>query len=390
LVAKLFKDGEIAFYVNSESVTLLSKSRDEIVRFITRKEFNDRLMTEKRVRASEKQKKAVREIMKELFGVAPSSDDDDAVMGSFLSYAARLKDNLEKLEIHYKNQPLYPGKKVVLDGKKLMIEAAQLNNANEFFVAIDRERDDFLDFAEDYDAVKRFFASEQVSIFDKAIKLMTIYDDSRTFIVNEELESTVEQIKAIMKKTVPYTDIKLLPGLLDKFNAVYSNLLSEMEEPVIAAIDEARSRVLSELKEKLCENVLRDRYIERFGELNEKATHCNNVAVLQNIKVEADALKVRCLNEIAAMESRLQAQKAAEEAKKQAQQNPTSSNDEKRDAITVPAPKVKKQRTVSIKSINTETTWQLETTADVKKYITELEKRLLAQLEDDTVVHIEF
>lgn len=33
LVAKLFKDGEIAFYVNSEPVTLLSKSVDEIVRF---------------------------------------------------------------------------------------------------------------------------------------------------------------------------------------------------------------------------------------------------------------------------------------------------------------------------------------------------------------------
>lgn len=58
LVAKLFKDGEIAFFVNSESVTFLSKSVDEIVRFITRKEFNERLMTEKRVRASEKQKKA--------------------------------------------------------------------------------------------------------------------------------------------------------------------------------------------------------------------------------------------------------------------------------------------------------------------------------------------
>ncbi|WP_320985342.1 BREX system P-loop protein BrxC, partial [Eisenbergiella porci] len=48
LVAKLFKDGDIAFYVNSESVSLLSKSVDEIVRFITRKEFNERLMMEKR------------------------------------------------------------------------------------------------------------------------------------------------------------------------------------------------------------------------------------------------------------------------------------------------------------------------------------------------------
>ena len=42
---------------------------------------------------------------------------------------------------------------------------------------------------------------------------------------------------------------------------------------------------------------------------------------------------------------------------------------------------MKKQRTVSIKSIITETTWQLETVDDVKKYVAELEKKLMAQLE---------
>ena len=55
-----------------------------------------------------------------------------------------------------------------------------------------------------------------------------------------------------------------------------------------------------------------------------------------------------------------------------------------------PVPKIKKQKTVSIKSINTEATWQLETADDVKKYIAALEKKLMAQLEDDTVIHVEF
>ncbi len=177
LVAKLFKDGDIAFFVNSESVSLLSKSIDEIVRFITRKEFNERLMTEKRVRASEKQKKSVREAMKELFGIAPSSDDDDAVMGSFLNYAGGLKNELEKLEIHYKNQPLYPGKALVAQGKKLLTDALQLKNANEFFAAVDRNRDDYLDFAEDFEPVRKFFNGDQVAIFDRAIRLMAIYED---------------------------------------------------------------------------------------------------------------------------------------------------------------------------------------------------------------------
>ena len=77
----------------------------------------------------------------------------------------------------------------------------------------------------------------------------------------------------------------------------------------------------------------------------------------------------------------MQAEKAAEEARKQAQQNPAPVNnggDKQPDPVVTPVPKVKKQRTISIKSINTETTWQLETSADVKKYIAELEKKLMA------------
>lgn len=392
IVARLFKDGEISFNVNSESVTLLSKTVEEIIRFITRKEFNERLMTEKRTRASERQKKAVREVMKELFGITPTSDDDDAVMSSFLSYTSRLKTDLEKLEIHYRNQSLYPGKQLVQKGKKLLGDASQLRNAEEFFSAIAGSSDDYLDFAEDYEPVKKFFAGEQVTIFDRAVRLMAIYDDSRTFIVDEEIESSVAQIKAIMQKSSPYSEIRNLPGLLDRFMNAYNSLLNDMEQPVLTAIEDARARVFQELKGKLCESDLKDKFIERFSALRDKANHCNNVATLQNIKVEADALKVRCLNEIASVEAEKQAKRAAEEARKQAEQKTASQGGEnvQPDPVVTPVTKVKKQRTISIRSINTEATWQLESSEDVKRYISELENKLMAQLEDDTVINVEF
>ena len=124
------------------------------------------------------------------------------------------------------------------------------------------------------------------------------------------------------------------------------------------------------------------------------------MATLQNIKIEADALKVRCLNEIADLESRLQVQKVADEEKKEEwkESQPDVIRDggnsygtgraDEQQAGSVP--KQKKQRTISIKSINTETTWQLETEEDVKRYVADLEKKLLAQLENDTVIHVEF
>lgn len=176
LVAKLFKNGEIAMFVNNDAVTLLSKTSEEIIRYLTRKEFNEKLMTEKRVKANEKQKKSVRTVMKELFNVTSASDDDDAIMRSFLGYASNLKNDLEKLDIHYATQTAYPGKQLIASGKKLMADVLQMKYSNEFFAGIDRKKDDFLDFAEDYEPVKKFFAGEQKGIsITQRIELLLLY-----------------------------------------------------------------------------------------------------------------------------------------------------------------------------------------------------------------------
>ncbi|MBO5318820.1 MAG: BREX system P-loop protein BrxC [Ruminococcus sp.] len=385
LVAKLFKDGEIGMFVNNEAVTLLSKSEEEIIRYLTRKEFNEKLMTEKRVKANEKQKKSVREVMKELFNVSSSSDDDDAIMKSFLGYASNLKTELEKLEIRYQTQPAYPGKSLVVSGKKLMNEVLQMKYSNEFFVGIDRKKDDYLDFAEDYEPLKKFFAGEQKDIFDKALRLMKIFDDSKTFVVDAEIEKVVVEVNGILKKPSPYNEIFKLPELIERFIHLYDGLLSEMQKPIDTAIQEARKRVFDELEGKRCHDKLKDKYITLFREISEKATHCNNVATLQNIKVEADALKVRCLNEIGNEEAKMI---ALEQPAQVAEEN-NYGNETGTPIVPTPIP-VKKKKTVSIKTINNATTWQIETEEDVKRYVAELEKKLIYALEEDTVLNVEF
>ena len=125
---------------------------------------------------------------------------------------------------------------------------------------------------------------------------------------------------------------------------------------------------------------------DRFHEIKHKATHCNNVATLQNIKVEADALKVRLLNEIADTEAKIIARKQAEEQAKAAEQSGTTATE----PVTPPAPKQKKQKTVSIKSINTEATWRIETVQDVDNYVEALRKKLKRSIENDTILNVEF
>lgn len=371
LVAKLFKDGEISMNVNSDAVTLISKPAEEIVRYLTRKEFNERLMIEKRIKANEKQKKSVREVMKELFGTTSPSDDDDAVMRSFMNCAENLKNDLDKLEIHYSNQPAYPGKSVVLKGKTLIVQALGMKYANEFFAGIDENKDNYLDFAEDYEPLKRFFSGDQKTIFDNAIKLMNIFNDSKTFIVDEEIESVVDEVNAILKKSTPYSDIYKLPELLDKFRSLYNEMLDKIKIPVDSAIQEARKRVFDELNGKKCHDKLAEKFVNLFNEIKDKAEKCNNVASLESIKSEVVALKMRCLTEINSTEEKI----IADENKGQ----------------QTPAPvKTKKSKNISIRAVSNTSTWQIETEADVRKYIDELEKELMSKLEDNTIINIEF
>ncbi len=384
LIAKLFKDGDVAFFVNNDVVTLLTKSEDEVYRYLSRKEYLEKLLTEKREKANDKQKKAVREVMKELFNVTPSSDEDDSILKSFQQYAAHLKNDLEKLEIHYKNEPSYPGKNVVKDGKALLLNLLAIQYSSEFFKTADEKHDELLNFAEDYEPVKSFFKGDQIDIWNRSLKLIKIYDDSKTFIVNSEIEMVVVEIKAIMKKPVPYSEIRKIPDFLDRYTELYGSLLTEMEKPIFASIKEARKRVIEELENKECKESLSTKITERFDELHKKAESCNNVATLQNIKVEADALKVRLLNEISEAEAKIIAAR-----KPIAPVNPPAGG-----VIDPPGkyvvPKAKVQKTVSIKSINSEATWRIETEADVERYVEVLKTKLKQSIQNDIILNIEF
>lgn len=385
LIAKLFKDGDIAFYVNSEIVTLLSKTEDEIYRYISRKEYLEKLLTEKREKANDKQKKLAKQIIKELLGATPPSDEDDSILKTFQHKAANLKSELEKLEIHY-NSKTYPGHKVVIEGKKLIIEMLSIKQSSEFFRIIEKKEDEIMEFAEEYEPIKAFFEGEQFDIWNKSLKLIKIYDESKTFIVNKEIENTIEEIKQIMKRPSPFREIRKIPELLDAFTNLYGELLDEESKPAFEAIKEASERVIQELEDKECKEKLIKNIEHRFVELKEKAEKCNNVATLKNISVEANALKIRIINEISEEEKNILIQKIQSQSKDEPQKNPNTVEPEK----IYPVQNAKKQKTISIKSINTETTWRIETEADVEHYVEKLKNKLKQNIQNDVILNIEF
>ena len=127
------------------------------------------------------------------------------------------------------------------------------------------------------------------------------------------------------------------------------------------------------LNSKLYKDEVKDRYLKLFREIHDKATTCNNVATLQNVKIEADALKVRLLNEMAKKD-----EKVAEETEEYGD----NGNGQK--------PPAKKHKSISIKNVSLTSSWQIESAQDLDKYISELREQIMKELNQDTIINIEF
>ena len=369
----------------------MNKSAEEIINFITKKSFVEKLMMEERVRVADKDKKVVRDVLKELFHTSSPSDDEDAVMNYFMNFGNKLIAELRVLKKDYE-RIAYPGRKVIETGIKVMSDIVQIQVPLEFYQTVSKKQDDLLDFAEDYEPIKAFFAGEQKNIFDKALLFLEKYDDSKTYIVNVKLESVVDAIRTIVRKEKPFVDIHKLPELLKEFSDVYMNILDEQLAPVMDSVEESQKRVFEVLNTKEYKKQKNLTYFTMFGEIEEAAKACTNISVLRSYADRAEALKIRLLNEMDKMDRDIAMHKA-EEIRKALEAQAAQNGKVGKEQIEVEVKKevkVKKTKNVPVKSMTKTASWRIETREDVDRYIEELRTRLMNELETDTIVNIEF
>ena len=396
LVAKLFKRGELSFFVNGASVTMMNKDVEEIINYITKKAFVEKLMMEERVRVQDKDKKVVRDVLKELFHTSSPSDDEDAVMNYFISFANKLITELRVMKKDY-DRAKYPGLKVIEEGIRIMSDIVQIQSPVEFFQTVSKRQDDLLDFAEDYEPIKAFFTGEQKGIFDKSLLYLEKYDDSKTYIVDTELENVVDAVRTIVKKDKPFADIPKLPELLKQFTDVYSKVLDDQLAPVLDAISESQKRVFEVLNTKEYKESKINAYNDMFLEIQNGAESCTNVSTLRGYADRAEALKIRLLNEMDKMDQDI-ALKKAEEVRKKLEAEAKENGRYDTDLIEQQVSKVAEEngyhsqhiKNVTFKKISKSSSWRIESVEDLDKHLNELRNNLLLELDDNTIVNVEF
>ena len=97
--------------------------------------------------------------------------------------------------------------------------------------------------------------------------MLEIYDDSKTYIVDKNLEDIVEQMRSIVKMDSPYREIPKLPDLRNRFMNAYTKVLEDAAVPVKQSIEDDRDRVVEVVDTKEYKEEKKPGYIQLFVEI---------------------------------------------------------------------------------------------------------------------------
>ncbi|HLR34614.1 MAG TPA: hypothetical protein VK071_04705, partial [Tissierellales bacterium] len=377
IIAKLFVDGNISFTLNGETVSLVNEPEEEIINYITKRQYVEKLLIEEKEIVDERYIRSLKNISSVVFGRQILVEDTDMMVKKFNEYAENLIGELNLLKEKYDDGE-YPGEAVIEEGIILINKTRGISKPIEIFKELNKNEDEYLDFEEDYQPIKSFFKGEQKNIWEKTQHFTSIYNESKSYILNDEIEEIVQVMKKILAMAYPYNRIKDLPELNSRFLDLYDKILEKELEPVKIEIKKAENRVMEELERTGLEDRFKKNFRTSFNDLTKRAESCNNVAKINGFRIEAETLKDRYLKEIS---KELDRQKKKEEEEKK---EPT---DNKEPTVKEP---IIKRKYINIREINLSNSWRIENSEDIDRYLRKLKENLEKELEENTILNIEF
>lgn len=377
IIAKSFKDGQIGLSLNGSTVSLLNDTSERIIDYITKRTYVEKLLIEEKEIVPDNLKRSLKNIAKEVFKTTIISEDTDTIAMQFNKGASELIRELESISQQY-SKGQFPGESSIKEGINLLQKTTYMDKPMDIFKFVRTNEDGYLDFKEDFLPVKSFFEGEQKFIWEKTLYYIDIFEESRSYVINEEIEEKIHRMKTIAKMSNPYDNIRELPALNDSFLNIYNGILDKELEPVKLEIEEAENRVTEVLEESGLKEIFSIKFKDAFINLMKKAESCNNVAQVNGFRIEADKLKLRFLNEITVMQ-----EKIVKEQEKQREIEGT-------EPVKINIKMTKKRRNLSIKDLNPSNSWQIETKEDLEKYLQNLKIRLEKEIEENTILNIEF
>ncbi|NMM63712.1 BREX system P-loop protein BrxC [Clostridium sp. P21] len=400
IIITLFKKQDIKVILNGEVVT---PNNREIVNYITKRDYIERVILKTREKVSQKYIDVVRDLNKDLFGFSSLPGDEDGIMSIFKDECKKELSRINEMLVNFSHRNSYPGENILKDGKKLFVEIVELTDTIEFFKKVYDLEDELLDYADNIDEIKGFFykkengridfssKGEQRIIFDDALDKLENFQDNKEYIVNDDVKRVVEEIKEILRMSKPYSKIPGIPLLIEKYNNKILSLLEEESIPVKGFIEMCKKEVFETLDNYDFKDKFNNKIIEEFNNLYARVEGANNFAVLSSMSDLADKLKLKLIKEIIEEDERQKIIKS----KKIENANRVAEKPENKEEKTIAAayevdsiPEVIiKTKTLSMREL-VKGQKTIKNNDDIDEVVEALRKKLREELEKDTIISL--
>jgi len=302
LLAKLFSQQRISLIMNSEIISLKTNKSEEIFKFLTGKDYREKVLIEKKKETPQKKLKSAKLILKDVFSTVETSTNDETIHETFILEANKKLNIINDCLTYYRSNSQYPGKQLLEDARDLIMDCISIKSIDKFFDYIFKNEYDFLDMGEETYNVIQFF-DNQKGYFDEAIKTYKIFESNKNFITDDELIKIARRIQKILNMNQPYSDIKHLPQLCEDFLEKHDNIISTEKltpkNDIKLELDEV-IEVLNEdyeYKEELLATY-ETTFTNDFDNLNKKLNNATTISVIRGVSDEAFNLKVKCMDKI--------------------------------------------------------------------------------------------
>ena len=378
LVARLFADGILTLTMNHEQLSLSSRNAQEFQRLFTRVESQERLLCDIRKHATDKQKRLVRDMMRDLFEKGVSSDDDEQLMADLKKECTDLREELRRQQATYREEPYLPGKRTVNVGIALMTSLIDPTTTESFYTALENAQEDYQDFKETYESLRDFFNAGQIKVFREAHDAVELYMRNQSRIDDGEVKNAAEGMRKILSMAEPYDKIRNLAVLHTTFQEKYRVLLDRKSEPVKDYVADCYGRVLQHLNTLRCKEHYWSSVIAERDDALEKICSTNNLGDLELAKLDANRTKINWINTIDQYEA----------AHQPVVQTPAAKVSGGVPAKAAPAAPVRRRVTVSIQEV-TDESWQINNAAELDAYIEKLRHALKQKLDNGDTLNVD-
>lgn len=293
IVASLLKMQEIKLQYGAEYLDITDK---EIPNYLTKRTEVEKVVIIKRIQIPPDLILKVRNLGRDLFNRPALSQDEDGLNDSMKEL---IKDQINKVNTllaKYDNN-IYPGQSTLQNTKVLFKELVDIKDSHDFFNALISKEAELKELMKEVNKIDGFFKNQKTH-FDKGLRVLEVYRDNESYVLDQDINTWVAEIRTIVKDPNPYGHIMKLPNLVESFNNRFTELLEEKCKPIKEAINKDFETVKEEISKHQLSEAFKSSIYRPFDKLFEDISKVNNFYKAIAMQTQSGVLKIDSFNKI--------------------------------------------------------------------------------------------